>query len=67
MARREPDPDDYESNQDYAYDAGFDVDLDDPERTYYDCSMCLSGHHDDCQRQAVVLCKCFLNDHMEAF
>jgi hypothetical protein len=65
MPRREPKPDDYETNLDYSYDIGCDVDLE--ERRYYDCSLCASGRHDDCQEAAIALCKCFLNDHMETF
>lgn len=62
-----PKPEDYETNLDYVYDAGFDADPSDPERTYYDCSLCASGDHDGCQERAIALCKCFLNDHMEFF
>lgn len=64
MTRRMIKPDDYETNQDYAYDAGFEIDED---TVLYDCSACKKGSHDECQRLGIVLCKCFLDDHEEAW
>ena len=68
MPRRELTPEDYDSNLEFVYDLGFeDVDLEDPERTYYNCSACAAGKCDECQEHWTALCKCFLNDHMEVF
>jgi hypothetical protein len=57
-------PADYDLNQDYVYDAGFEIE--DPGRLH-ECSLCAKGKHDECQAAAIALCKCFYNDHEESW
>lgn len=64
MIRSRMKPGDYEFNSDYLEDQG--IEIEDPDRLY-ECNLCQRGDHEGCQEAAVSFCRCFYNDHEEAW
>lgn len=62
---RRPKIEDYECNEDFAFDMGNTLEGDPDKR--HNCSLCDSGKHDECQRREMIFCKCFLQDHEESW